>query len=410
MRRIVAHHHVSPTEVQGGANVPPALMQQARDLSYLRYEHSLNAYMAVAAIEQLLRSCARQQNVNDLRAGGLPARVGDWIGDLNCDPGLVARVRELFDSDGANVRNRLMHSGLLLTESGRLLDNLAVAYPTRYGVAAARQRPHTPENVAHLALECLRDLDADIQRRRAIGTQDFSWSQRWCLTLPELQFGRQVFCDLIPRQGGPTVAQAIDWQRHLSRYFSAVMPGLGQFFRLAYVGFVQGFSHNSFPLLHGLGMVFEAIYRLTAHLLGLPILCSTHSGDTWYFQYRMLDDDGLHGSEYVNRLVEYLEPQERDLAREVLRLAVQARNALAHGAVVQFDEPTHLGMAHLLLKATQLLAGAGEHRMTRECAWYRWQNLHPDQHGYDQADWLAAEEEVLHNIDILGDPRNRLAS
>src|SRR5262249_55191060 len=89
----------------------------------------------------------------------------------------------------------------------------------------------------------------------------------------------------------------------------------------------------------------------------------------------------------------------------VLSLAVQARNALAHGAVVQYDEPTHLGMGHLLLKATQMLVGAGEHHMTRECAWYRWRTFHPDQDGYDVEDWLAPQANILRTIATLGDPQ-----
>lgn len=195
------------------------------------------------------------------------------------------------------------------------------------------------------------------------------------------------------------------WAQHLATYFRAVMPGLGQFFRLSYAGFVRRFSPDSFVLIHALGMTFEAVYRLTAHLLGMKVLQESESGASLRFQYRMLDDEGLTSPAAIGRLVDYLEPAERVIAADVLTLAVKGRNSLAHGAIVRFDEPTSLGLGHLFLKATQALVGAGEHHMTREAAWYRWERRREkggDEEMLRLEDWLVGEEAVLRRIEALG--------
>jgi hypothetical protein len=60
-----------------------------------------------------------------------------------------------------------------------------------------------------------------------------------------------------------------------------------------------------------------------------------------------------------------------------------------------------------LLKATQLLVGAGEHHMTKECAWYRFRNLHPNENGRHEEDWSVAEPHILDLIHSTGNPRVR---
>jgi hypothetical protein len=379
-------------------------VQDARLRSYRRYEHSILAYMAVASIEQLLRAWATHVGVNHLRAGGLPAPVAGWVGQLHCSPDLDTKVRALFDPDHANVRNKMMHSGFLLTASKGLQENLAVADPARYGGTAPAADPYTPANIAHLALECLRDLDVEVGPI-GLTSADFAWAIPWRLPAADLQFGRQVYCDLLPRPGGPTMESAKLWAQHLSYYFRSAMPGLGQFFRLAYVGFVRRYSNDTFVLLHALGLVFEAVYRLTVHLLGEKVLQETTSGDSLRFQYLMLDDEGLCSEAILAHLVSYLDPPEQDMAKKVLRLAIEGRNNLAHGAILHFDEPTALGLGHLFLKAVQALAGAGEHHMTREAAWYRWNSQRGrlgDEYTLRLEDWFIGEEAVLNRIHDLG--------
>ena len=381
-------------------------MQQARLRAFTRYENSLLAYIAVADIEQLLRGWADRIGVNHRRDGGLPAAVHGWVGGLGCSAGLEASIRELFDPTRANLRNRIVHSGFLVAESKSFQDNIAIGDPTRYGFLLTTADPYSPENVANLAIRCLQDLDAELAAGGGLAAGNLRWAGSWCLTPDQLRFGRHIYCDLVPRQGGPTAAQAEACRDHLSTYFRAMMPGLGQFFRLAYAVFLQPFSPNSFVVLHSFGLIFEAVYRLTVHLFGEKVLQETESGATLRFQYFMLDDVGLCRPDILVRLCGYLDtPTEQDLAIETLKLAVQGRNSLAHGTVIRLDDPTFVGMGNLFLKAIQALVEAGEFHMTRQAAWYRWNTRRERTgivDGYDREDWFTEEEAVLDRIDAAG--------
>lgn len=409
-------HEVAATAANNGVmrrltarfmtGISPGIRQEARLRSFTRYENSLLAYVSVANIEQLLRGWADRNNVNHRRDLGLPAPVHTWAGELGCSPGLEARIRELFDPMQANLRNRIVHSGYLVTESKSFQDNIAIGDPTRYGYLLSAADPYSPENVANLAICCLQDLDSELAANGGLTSSNMSWAAAWCLTASQLQFGRQIHCDLIPRQDGPTLEQAEEWRGHLSTYFRAMMPGLGQFFRFAYAGFMQPFSWDSYLYVHALGLIFEAVYRLTVHLLGEKILQETESGATFRFQYFMLDDENLCRPDLLARLCGYLDaPAERDMAVATLKMAVQGRNSLAHGAVVRLDDPTFLGMTHLFLKAIQMLVGAGEFHMTQQAAWYRWNSRRERvgiADGYHLEDWFTEEEAILDRIDAAG--------
>jgi hypothetical protein len=91
-------------------------------------------------------------------------------------------------------------------------------------------------------------------------------------------------------------------------------------------------------------------------------------------------------------------------ARAVLKSAVIARNAMSHGAMVVLDETTLEVTARIFMEAIRILANAGMHHMTQEGAWYRWQDLRQFQHGYHDADWLAAERTLRHWILTKGQP------
>lgn len=86
----------------------------------------------------------------------------------------------------------------------------------------------------------------------------------------------------------------------------------------------------------------------------------------------------------------------------ILRLAVKARNALAHGAVVRFDEPTSDGIKRLLAEAIQLLVEAGRHHMILEAAWYNWKDIHGFQDGHHLDDWQTGESAIRGIISDLG--------
>jgi hypothetical protein len=74
---------------------------------------------------------------------------------------------------------------------------------------------------------------------------------------------------------------------------------------------------------------------------------------------------------------------------------VRIRNAVAHGALQDFDTDAGLAMGHMLVKAIQCLVDAGEHEIIKVAAYFRRENrLSVD----DMAAWLDGEREVMEMI------------
>jgi hypothetical protein len=269
---------------------------------------------------------------------------------------------------------------------------------------ALRHRdPYTPENIANLVFECLQYLDKELGRTVALTAPQLDWGGPSRLSKQEFVFCQTLAQDLIPNDDESNAAQAESARNWLSSYFRVVMPGLGQLFRLGYVGFIQRYSQDTLPLVHGLAIVFEATYRLTCHLLRLevidkPALNTANNAPPLCVQYFMLDQNGLCRQAYYDRLVEHAVSQDRVDAVRALANAVIVRNALSHGAIVSFDEPTLDVIGRVLMHAIQLLAEAGMHHMVRDGAWYRWQDLRAGQHDFHETDWLAAERTLNHWI------------
>ena len=83
----------------------------------------------------------------------------------------------------------------------------------------------------------------------------------------------------------------------------------------------------------------------------------------------------------------------------VLDRVRQIRNAFAHGAIEGFDQYTKDGLGRLIIKGVQVLVDAGIHKMTAEGAFFLWENQRGRKHGFDVADWVAAEGTVLAALD-----------
>jgi hypothetical protein len=148
-----------------------------------------------------------------------------------------------------------------------------------------------------------------------------------------------------------------------------------------------------------LGFTFEALYRLTVHLMGFSVLQKEHrNNDNFlHFQYRMLDkrSTSICSERVTDSLVGHLKPEARDNAKKSLQYAVRARNAIAHGAVAVFDQRTAYAMGHIIVKATQTLITAGLHHMTAETAFMDWKSIRYEEHGHDVSDWFNAQRAVL---------------
>jgi hypothetical protein len=379
-----------------GSNLP-----RYRSLLFRQYEYTILGYMALASIEQLLRAWAEHDGVPHIN-GTEPISATVWIGKLkNCPATLRTRLTELYDSDGPNIRNRIMHGGLLEIESKRL--ELVLSVPNLAVPAAPLSLtgdPYLPENIARLCLECLQELDREVAAKAALSRSHLAWTSVIGMPAADIDLGLHVHCDF--RDGSP-LARA--WMDQLNTYHRALVPSLKQCSSVGFHGWLQPYTlQNGLVQFLFSGLVFEALYRQTAALLGFEVLQKTPKGTDSYFQHRMLStaSGGLCDGPIQKELLEHLDTGERDLAWQVVMAAVQARNTLAHGAILDFDDSYHKGVGHLFIKSQQLLMSAGLFHMNREAAFFRYRRLHPTEDRRAVEDWLVTEPQVLAYVAQMG--------
>ncbi|MBI1374265.1 MAG: hypothetical protein GC159_16235 [Phycisphaera sp.] len=363
-------------------------VKQGRKLMYRQYESCVLTYMTLGAIERLLRAAAQQQGIQHTTPDR-PIPVLQWLNQL----GLTSHdeVQYLWDAEQSNFRNQAMHGSLLDVESKRQ----EVSLQQRIEAIPESGRPlgtdpYVPEHIAARCLDCLSQLAQELQTRH-ISAVDFSWqSQQW-LTPDEIDFGSHLHCDFLD---GYALAEA--WRSHIAAFVRTCMPCMSIFTQTGVYGWVRGYDQrDSFLLFMVWGIVFEALYRSTAQLCGIPVLQrSRYQGTYRRFQYCMLDETeaGLARPEVMDRLLEHIESNDRDNARTTLSLAIKARNAMCHGSVPQFNEHLHLAVGHLYLKSVQTLMTAALHHMTSVGAYYYFEKYEHDDH---VKDWIKAEGDAL---------------
>jgi hypothetical protein len=387
LHRIGAPNHPPSIPPEARRLITMGQMLQGRDLAYRQHEYTILAYMALASIEQLLRAWASHSRITHLKTNGQPLSVLKWILSLPCSAALAEGVRDLYDVGRSNVRNRVMHGGLLEIENKQF--EMAMAFVDSHGrtIAPQARDAYSPENIAQLCLGCLEMVD---QEAPALAPEDFDWAEHLRLSDAEVGDGISVHWDLT----GPEAEQ---WSHAFESYFTAAMPALTQFFRVGYIGWGNSFvADDALPCVIALMSIFETKYRLTAHLLGEQVLQADWGGK--HFQYLMLDQRGLCAQPIVDRMLAHIEPSDRAMAERVMRLAVKARNSFAHGALVRFDRRRSKGTGHLVMKSLQTLLTAGQHHMTKEAAYLHWLTACRGQSGHDLRCWLAGERQILREI------------
>jgi len=390
-------HILSPLD--NPSDVPPEewgsvtfqQLRRGRDASYRLYENTVLSYLALASIEQLLRAWASHNRIQHFKPNGVPAGVLDWLGSLKCSSELHDHIRDLYDAKRPNIRNRLMHGNMMEIISGGLATRLAAHNPARYSALAGG--PFSPENVAHLCLQCLQRLDTEVADSRTLHTTDLGWMTSLALDRSEIEFGLRLHVDFLSddRQ---------KWVTTMADYLNATFPALRQLFIIGLVGWMRT---GSIPAFMGVAFVFEALYRLTVHLLGKPVLqvSRARSDGSLKAQYKMLDarSTGICTPAILAALVDHVEsPVDQQTASRVLLLAIKARNAFAHGAISLQNQETADGIGHLFVKAAQILVTRAMHHMVRERAYYTWVEQRHFEHGHDVEDWDAARDETLRMI------------
>jgi len=364
--------------VTSGSAPAPAWLVQARDIAYRQYEYTLLGYMALASIEQLIRAWASAKGVGPHQSGR-PREIARLIPQLGCSAMLEDRLKEVCATSTANIRARVMHSGLLEVETQRTEALFNFVAPATHSYPS----PFSPENICQLCLECLDLLDQEAATA-SITQKDLAWSGAFWLTTTELDTGRFLYSEFLNSD-----EQSLWWE-HLSTYLNAVVPNVKQFFSVGFMGWMGSGTDRLVRFMAAI-LIFESLYRTTVQLHGIPVL--QISGDR-HIQYRMLDNLQLCAPEILERLTGYIPDGSRPLARRVLELAVKARNAFAHGAVTRMTKEDFDCVGNLVVKSVQALVGTGIRQMTEVAAYYQWQKTGSSLWGRDLENWLAGEDEV----------------
>jgi hypothetical protein len=389
-RQITADNGFMRRTLPANPNDPPKL-RQGQQIIYRQYECTVLAYCALSCVEQLLRAWAAHEGVDAVTKTGRPRAVLDILDELSCAPATRSHVRELYDSTRSNIRNRIMHGGLLDVGSKHQELLLHVADPVRFALPPYFSRDEfTPENICRLCLDCLEQVDADAAARVRLTRSRLAWATDMRLEATDVTLGHQLHHDFL----GPDGKDA--WHR-VSNYLNAVVPSVKQFFTVGFRS-VLGLIHpDTIIQFMAMMLVFEALYRSTAQLYGFRIL-QLSAG---HMQYRMLDQKQLCAEPIVDAFVENVDSAHRSTAKQVLKLVTKARNAFAHGAIETLDQHASDGIGHLIVKGVQVIIDAGVHKMTSQAAYHSWENDRGRQHGFDLEDWLNGEQEVLKNIDYF---------
>lgn len=377
------------------------LLRTGRDTSFRLYEYTIVTFLALSAIEYLLRTWAQHLNINSKKGNGLPNGVLEWVDHLGCSKDLLNAVRELYASDRANIRNRVLHGNLLEIHTKRLEVYLPVIQPRTFGRLGRDVDSYKPDNIAQHCLDCLERIDSEMAGF-TIDASDTTWHQSIMLTSDEIDFGHQVYCDFF----GPN---AVRWANTISDYLNAVMPALKQLYTIGFIEWMRGQYQLNAVTSMIMGYVYEAMHRLTVHLLSADVagihggtIQKGHqkAGQISHFQYRMLDtrQDGLFSEHVLDRILQHVSVPEQGTARRILCLAMKARNALAHGALTQVDKYTLDGIGHIFAKAVQTLVTSGLHHFTKERAYFIHRDEHPQENGRDAEDWGRAERDVFEYI------------
>jgi hypothetical protein len=305
-----------------------------------------------------------------------------WIDRLGLSDALFRQLNELYSSDGANNRNRAMHAALFETHSRKM--------ETLFG-GSAPNNPYSPTNLLQSFLKDLEDLDAEASSAGVNGS-DLAWANDLWLTADDIEFANTIPCDLLDEQNGEA------WRARFKSFIDKSLPCFATPSKVALMGWLDRFKqHNSLTTFMVWGMLFEALYRLTAHVIGFKVIQRQRKGpNERMFQYRMLDsrENGLSSPEIVGCLIENLDPADREKATRTIDLAVKVRNALAHGATVSYNDDGHLAAGHFVIKATQILMQVTEEHMTREAAYYRSLNRPRSRPAHPDEDWDYAEVEI----------------
>jgi hypothetical protein len=374
-----------------GRQVDPVLMQKLRVATYPQYEYSVISFMALSAVEQILRTFAHHSGLFNGHVRLTPSRLDRLVQALGGDAAIEEAIATVYDDTRGNLRNRILHGAQLHIARSQQQATMSIAFPMNY---VPPPDALSPENVFLACFESLQVLDQRISDVASLSHGDFAWTQHLALKPAELRVGMQVRYEFVGDEGK-------HWWNRIDDFLTALTPNIKILFNVGFMGWIDRKRPERFVLFMALNMVLEALVRVIVRLQGGSVLkrmVPSNPDEAVEFRYRMLDQRELCAPETLDRLVESVHRSERELAKTVLTLAVRVRDAVAHGAIVALEMDDGIAMGHLVVKAIQCLVEAGEHEMIKTAAYYRSEDT-PDEDAL--ANWLQGEHDVLHQIQAM---------
>lgn len=393
-------------DINAAANVPidcigllgTLRIADQRTAHYRQFEHAVNAYLGLAAVEFLLRSYAARVGLSPIERDGKVSSALRLSQRLSLPAPARDALAALFSQDDMAVRHKIMH-GALLEVSSRGMEVTMLASSQFASLVACERAPLSPESLEETVLHALLALDDVLHSRCRRMQLETRWVHHLALTDDQIELGLKLSCDFLGDE-----AEA--WRQRIFYFLEALSPAFKQLASLGFVYWLRATRGTGEWLGVGfLAMVFEGLFRTTARLLGVPVIeVAVGTPGAHNFRYAMLDQraTGLLTGTVISALLEHIDPIERGLAFDVLCAAVNARDAFSHGAVVNLSERQQVAYGHIFLKSLQLLCCAAFHHMTREAAFYYYTGPGLKVDGFDLSNWLIAKRQVEDMVFAIG--------
>lgn len=351
-RQLDTKRQVDPAFLTGAPHQTQELTEAWRDIFYTQFEHTGLIFMALPAMEFLLRSCCPVEFPPD---HPLEAVIKSHT---RLSDSLREQIMMIFSPNKLNIRNRCMHGSFLEIEGRR--DDLirASGLLEQFGVVTAdlSDDGSLPEPVSKLTLATLHALSAELESIAA--PFNTTWTEHFLLTEDEKKYASHIHYDFINPEAAET------WRKQIGVYIDSAAPCLATPIKMGMVCWLKNnLELAAVPGFFYLALLFEPLLRLTLHLGGKPVLQTAVSNknnkEHFRLQYSMIDGRGLISKDNLDWLTNHIPDAEKPNALEMLRLATKCRDAFAHGAIHNIDSDLLLVYGHTLTKAIQLLTEVG---------------------------------------------------
>lgn len=398
----VMHRFVSPTATysRGSAILTPTIsLVHLRSEVYRQYEYSALAHLALASVEQVLRSWAQRAGVVHIKATGAPRGVFSWAHALPMSAAALDAVRLLYDPACGALRNRIAHSSLIDIDCKRYERILVLTTGATRLLPGGD--PFLPENVAALCVDALTKVERDAFGA-GVTSAHYGWMQQLAPDAASYGFASALRTGL----DGPA-PQA--WLDQMRRFLACFCPTLGRIFSLGMIAWIDRGAPSSLTELTPLVLSFEAVCRIVVQVLGFRSLQIDVGPNGLRAQYTMLDENGLVSPELVASVVSVVPTAAgRANAERCFHLATTVRNSFVHGALGGISAAQVAASAKAIVATVDLLVARATHHMIREAAYFR--SLSRSHHSTERPEhlWADAEREVIRALDVEASGRRSL--